>query len=651
MAYIHTTMSFTRPNTLECIATTMTTKQPAGISRQSLLPRPRTSPTSLTTPSFIPSAAATEEATTSQGAGGDIYLGPIHMWNENKRLQLVVADVAEDTITIRSLDHDRDRFDIEFALQEGTTYNSYLIFGADKTALIDASHAKFRDIYMPQLKRELAARGRTSLDYIFVSHTEPDHSGLVADVVQDFPNVTVVGSKVCLQFLSNLMHIPFTSQQVKGGDVIDLGGGHEVEFVIAPNLHWPDTMFSYDRKSRVMYTCDAFGLHYCSTDPYDTKLEPLSSHYRFYYDCLMRPNAKSVTTALRKVKDLPYTTIANGHGPLLRYNVSELVGRYQKWSEAANAIENTVCVLYAADYGFSDRLSQTLAKGITKAGVACEMIDLLSVDPQEVVETAGRSAGIVIMAPPSDNIDARAALSTLLPALKPKKQKIVVAESYGGKDEPVDSLVSSLVSAGVEPLLDPLRVKEEPTAALYQQFEEAGTDLAQAITSKDTIAKKKAAMCPDVAKALARVSGGLYIVTAANATARSAMVASWVAQASFEPLGLTIAVAKDRAIESLMQVGDNFVLNALGEGEYGPVMKHFLQRFPAGADRFEGIEWTTASNGSPIISKAIAHMECKVVSRLETGDHWVTYAEVVDGSVAAPEKRTAVHRRKVANYY
>lgn len=97
------------------------------------------------------------------------------MWNGN-RLKVIVADVAPNTITIRSLDFDRSRFDIEFGLSDGTTYNSYLIFGADKTALIDASHEKFRNLYMPALKSELEARGRT-LDYVFVSHTEPDHSG------------------------------------------------------------------------------------------------------------------------------------------------------------------------------------------------------------------------------------------------------------------------------------------------------------------------------------------------------------------------------------------------------------------------------------------------------------------------------------------
>lgn len=180
-----------------------------------------------------------------------------------KRLQTIVADVGEDTITIRCLDWDRDRFDIEFGLQNGTTYNSYLIFGTDKTALIDASHEKFRDLYMPVLQEQLESRGR-SLDYLFVSHTEPDHSGLVKDVVELYPDVQVLGSKVCIAFLDGLTHIKMNTQVVKGGDKIELGGGHDIEFVMAPNLHWPDTMFTYDHGSQIMFTCDAFGMHYCS---------------------------------------------------------------------------------------------------------------------------------------------------------------------------------------------------------------------------------------------------------------------------------------------------------------------------------------------------------------------------------------------------
>ena len=103
---------------------------------------------------------------------------------------------------------------------------------------------------------------------------------------------------------------------------------HELEFVMAPNLHWPDTMFSFDSSTGVLYTCDAFGLHYCDSEPFDTDLKAIEPHFRFYYDCLMKPNARSVLSALKRTKDMDYSTIAVGHGPLLRYNLSELVGRY-----------------------------------------------------------------------------------------------------------------------------------------------------------------------------------------------------------------------------------------------------------------------------------------------------------------------------------
>lgn len=95
-----------------------------------------------------------------------------------------------------------------------------------------------------------------------------------------------------------------------------------------------------------------------------------------------------------------------------------------------------------------------------------------------------------------------------------------------------------------------------------------------------------------------------------------------------------------------------FVLNCLGEGNQSTLMKHFLQRFPAGADRFEGISWTPGENsGIPILDESISYIECKVISRMETPDHWITYAEVVNGGVPAPEQRCAVHRRVVASYY
>ena len=142
-------------------------------------------------------------------------------------------------------------------------------------------------------------------------------------------------------------------------------------------------------------------------------------------------------------------------------------------------------------------------------------------------------------------------------------------------------------------------------------------------------------------------------MTARRGDSSTAMLASWVSQASFEPLGFTVAVAKDRAIESFMQVGDTFVLNVLEEGNASHIMKHFLTRFPPGADRFEGVDLVPSDRcaGAPILREALAYVECRVESRADLGDHWLIYSECLDGNVSSPDKPTAVHHRKTGVYY
>ncbi len=564
-----------------------------------------------------------------------------------KRLTMQVETIAADITTLRSLDWDRDRFDIEFALQNGTTYNSYLIRG-DKVALVDTSHAKFRDLYLATLREQIDP---STIDYIVISHTEPDHSGLVREVLELAPHATIVGAKVALAFLDDLIHRPYERLQVKNGDQLDLGRGHVLEFLNAPNLHWPDTIFTYDHGSQVLFTCDAFGMHYCSDAVYDENLEVISPDFRFYYECLMAPNARSVLSAMKRMDDLPeITTIATGHGPLLRHHIVELTGRYRQWSQEKSQSETLVAVFYVSDYGYSDRLSQAIARGITKTGVSVEMMDLRFADPQEVNELVGRATGLVVGMPPASGLKtAQAALGTLLAAVN-DKQVIGLFESYGGDDEPIDPLMARLQDLGLRVGFDPIRIKDTPDEAVYQLCDEAGTDLGQLLTQAKKLKKLKS-LNADLEKALGRISSGLYIITAKKGEVTSAMVASWVSQASFQPLGFTVAVAKDRAIESLMQVGDTFVLNILAEGNSAGLMKHFLKRFPPGSDRFAGIRTRPADNGSPILGDALAYLECTVTSRMEVSDHWVVYCTVQEGKVSDPDGLTAVHHRKVGTYY
>ena len=155
--------------------------------------------------------------------------------------------------------------------------------------------------------------------------------------------------------------------------------------------------------------------------------------------------------------------------------------------------------------------------------------------------------------------------------------------------------------------------------------------------------------------ALGRVVGSLCVLTArkgeGEAALGGAMLASWVSQASFHPPGITVAVAKDRAVEALLHVGDAFALNVLAAGrETGP-MKRFLQPFPPGADRFEGLELKASPSGQPLLDEGLAWLEAQVNQRMECGDHWLIYAQVNHGGVLDPVGRTAVHQRRTgANY-
>jgi flavorubredoxin/flavin reductase (DIM6/NTAB) family NADH-FMN oxidoreductase RutF len=560
------------------------------------------------------------------------------------RLTLQTAPFAPDSTAIRCLDWDRDRFDIEFELQNGTTYNSFLIRG-EKTALIDTSHGKFRDLYLEELQSlvDLAA-----IDYLIVNHTEPDHSGLIGDLLRLAPQMTVVASKVAIQFLQNQLHRPFEFQVVKSGDRLDLGQGHELAFISAPNLHWPDTMLTYDSGTQVLYTCDVFGLHYCDDTLYDEMPALLEADFQLYYDCLMGPNARSVLAALKRMEPFSVSQIATGHGPLLRHHLADWTGRYRTWSEAQAQAEPFVAIFYAGEYGHSDRIAHAIGQGLLKTATAVELVDWLDTDIHAVRELVTTAAGLVLGMPPQMPPGLEPLLSTMLAAVHPK-QAIGLFETGGGQDEPIFPLRNRFQELGVKPAFEPILIKATPTEATDKLCEEAGTDLGQWVNRDRT--QKSQALDSGLDQALGRLSTGLYILTAQKGDVSSAMLASWVIQASMQPPGLAVAVAKDRAIESLLHWGDTFVLNVLEEGNYQRLMKHFLRRFPPGCDRFEGIATYAAANGSPILAESLAYLECTVNHRIEAGDHWVIYCTTQTGRVAKPDGLTAVHHRKAGNHY
>ena len=575
-----------------------------------------------------------------------------------QKLSIQSQEFAPDSVAIRSLDWNRSRFDIEFGLRNGTTYNSFIIRG-EQLAIIDTSHLKFESLWLEELLKHVNPE---DINYLITSHTEPDHSGLIGQLLEMNKNITIVGSKLALKFIEDQIHQSFKKLEIKSGEYLNLGVNpksgisHNIEFISAPNLHWPDTIFSYDHGTNVLYTCDAFGLHYCSSEMFDMDQEEIFGDFRFYYDCLMAPNSRSVLQAIKRIDKLPkLDAIAVGHGPLLQNQVNFWKDKYFEWSNNKSKGNDFVAVCYISDYGFCDRLSQALSHGIDKANGQVQLIDLRSSDAQELTSLISESKAVVIPTWPLDaDNDLKNSLGTLFAALK-TKQLTAIYDSFGGNDEPIDALANQLRELGQKEALSPLRVKKTPDPNIYQQFEEAGTDLGQMLNKKKNIATMKS-IDTNLDKALGRLSGGLYVVTARDGEGldrrQSAMVASWVSQASFAPPGITVAVAKDRAIESFMQVGNHFVVNVLREDNYQKMFRHFLKRFAPGADRFAEVDIIeNIAKGGPVLTESLAFLDCKVISRLETPDHWIIYGIVENGNVSDLSCKTAVHHRKVANHY
>ncbi|MGF1674070.1 MAG: FprA family A-type flavoprotein, partial [Rivularia sp. (in: cyanobacteria)] len=398
---------------------------------------------------------------------------------------------------------------------------------SEKVALIDTSHRKFEQLYLEILTGLINVN---KIDYLVVSHTEPDHSGLIKDILQLAPNITIVGAKVAMQFLENMVHQPFNSMIIKSGERLDLGNGHELEFVSAPNLHWPDTIFTYDHKTSILYTCDVFGMHYCDDRTFDENFTEIEEDFQYYYDCLMGPNARSVLSALKRIQKLTIGTVATGHGLLLQHHIPEWIGRYEKWSLEQAKTEKLVALFYVEDYGYSEELVRAIAHGSARTNVAVELVDINNVEPQEVREIVAQTAGLVIGMPPKSNSVAQAALNTILAAVH-NKQAIGLLESGGGEDEPVFPLRNKFQELGLTEAFSAILIKEAPNKIIEQLCDEAGTDLGQWLNRERTIKQIKS-IDSEREKSLGRISTGLYIITAKKGEVQSAMLASWVIQAT-----------------------------------------------------------------------------------------------------------------------
>ena len=298
------------------------------------------------------------------------------------------------------LDDNLRVFDIIMYTEFGTTYNSYIYKAGDKVILFETAKEKWFDEYLEELKEIIDV---TKIDYLVVNHTEPDHAGSVERLLELNPQLKIIATPTAISFLQNIVNRDFCSIAVKDEQEMQIGT-ITLRFLHVPNLHWPDTMYTYIEEEQVLVTCDSFGSHYSFQDILVSKVANEEDYWKatkYYFDCIIGPFKPFMLSALERVRQLDISMICTGHGPVLDANIDKMFNTYEEWCTVINPNpRKTVVMPYVSAYGYTGVLAEEIAKGIRESGdIDVRLYDMVTADQGKVLEELGFADGILFGTP------------------------------------------------------------------------------------------------------------------------------------------------------------------------------------------------------------------------------------------------------------
>ena len=382
--------------------------------------------------------------------------------------------LKEDVYSVGVIDWDRRIFDELIQIPNGTSYNSYIIKGNNKTALIDTVDPTKTDELLDNLKKL-----NVDIDYLVVNHAEQDHSGTIPDILKIYKNAIVVTNSKCKELLSEFLPIPDEKFKiVSDGETLDLGG-KELEFIITPWVHWPDTMVTYLHDDKILFSCDFFGSHRASSDLF--ACEDIYMAAKRYYAEIMMPFRAIIRKNLEKLKNLEIDIIAPSHGPLYK-NPAFIMDAYKDWT--SDNTKNEVIIPYISMHGSTQRMVDYLVNSLVERGVSVKPMNLTYTDMGEVALNLVDATTMVIASPtvltgPHPSVVYATYLAN---ALRPKLKLVSVMGSYGWGGRMLDQIRGMIGSLNVE-IITPLIIKGFPKEEDYKKLDE----MADEITSKHKI--------------------------------------------------------------------------------------------------------------------------------------------------------------------
>lgn len=341
-------------------------------------------------------------------------------------MDLKIKPIKNNVYYIGSKDINRKLFDQLVPLPQGTTYNSYLVKGSEKTAIIDTDYPKKLDEY----KKRLEENNITKVDYIISNHAEQDHSGGIPMLLEMYPDAKVVTNAKVKENVMNMLHVAEDKFIViNDGDELSLGD-KTFKFILAPFVHWPDTMFTYLKEDNMLFTCDFLGAHYTKNDLFADYTNDLIEAVKRYYAEIIMPFRNFAKKYTQQVKEMNVELILPSHGPI--YDKPEwILGLYEDWT--SDRVENKVVIPYVSMYESTSMLVDRLNQKLTDAGIEVKLFDLAHCDEGELSMELVDCATVVlgssmVLAGPHP---AAVMAAYLTNALRPKLRYYSIIGSYG----------------------------------------------------------------------------------------------------------------------------------------------------------------------------------------------------------------------------
>jgi flavorubredoxin len=391
---------------------------------------------------------------------------------------MAVRKLVDKVYSVGAIDWDRRLFDELIPLPDGTSYNSYIIFGSEKTALIDTVEPEKKD----ELLTNLEKLGVKRIDYIIANHAEQDHSGSIPFVLNKFPEAKVVTNEKCKGFLKEFLLLKDDQFIViNDGDTLSLGD-KTLKFIFTPWVHWPETMSTYLIEDKVLFSCDFFGSHRAASHLFVENAHRVIVDAKRYYAEIMMPFRLQIRKNIDKVLENEIKYIAPSHGPV--YNDPKIIiDAYKEW--ISDSVEKKVLIPYISMHGSTKEIVEYLTDKFIDLGIEVIPINLTTADVGQIAMELVDAGGIIFATPYVLSGAHPSVVSTayFINALRPKTKVVSVVASYGWGGIGVNQIKDMVKNLKVD-FVEPVLIKGYPKHADFDKLDDFVEQFANKLKEK-----------------------------------------------------------------------------------------------------------------------------------------------------------------------